>query len=431
VEVECTFLFGASCIACAKASAVIGTFCNATALRAACATSVSSTHSTAALSQPRRNIGAVSYEGTAYFAGGCVTEGPAVEFVCDNASAVVDVFAVAADGGIIARPRLQLSAARGWVAAGAAGGYVVFAGGGTLGSAPHSRRADVLEVAVGSMVAVVEALSVGRWGIGVASAVDAASGGPAVFFTGGKVTIQGYDNAFMTAAVDVFRPPAGFARAPYNLSQARESATAAIVGNGTLVVAGGWAKLGGRYQGSAVCDVIPDAGGRGGGRQRGGRGGGRGGRGSSAFELMSDAYGVGVARVGGLAYVVDNEQLLAVDASGATAEALPLPPRMVGPGGDVTGGGAVPAAHIAQNGATVGPLACYYALSVGRPGELNTSVLCYHTIERRWHELPCSTAHDGGQIVAVGSSLLVAGGFDPTSPSQRTTAAVDVFTLAW
>ena len=215
VEVGCTFLFGAPCIACAKASAVIGTFCNATALRAACATSVSSTHSTAALSQPRRNIGAVSYEGTAYFAGGCVTEGPAVEFVCDNASAVVDVFAVAVDGGITARPRLRLSAARGWVAAGAAGGYVVFAGGGTLGSAPHSRRADVLEVAAGSMVAVVEALSVGRWGIGVASATDAASSGPAVFFTGGKVTIQGYDNAFMTAAVDVFRPPAGFARAPY------------------------------------------------------------------------------------------------------------------------------------------------------------------------------------------------------------------------
>ena len=48
-------------------------------------------HKQYAMSMPRRNLGAVAYGQTIYLAGGCLIEGKSVEFVCDNATDVIDM----------------------------------------------------------------------------------------------------------------------------------------------------------------------------------------------------------------------------------------------------------------------------------------------------------------------------------------------------
>ena len=435
LEQECFALFGPPCRECANSSPRAKHFCTPPLVASACATKVVAAAQpapTLKLSTARRNIGAVATATTAYFAGGCVTQGKSVQFVCNNASAAIDAFDVAAGRVVAAKadPKRVLAEARGWVAAGyasAGSGSVVFAGGGTLGTAPHSRRADVLDVATGAMSTNATALSVGRWGIGWASTERE------VFFTGGKVTISGYTDAFMTASVDVFEAlpaPGHFRLAPFNLSQARESNQAAIVG-GSLLVAGGWAKLGGKYQGSARVDVFDQAT-KAGHLVK-----------NSHFDLKSDAYDVGLAsmRAPGaafeLAYLADNENLLVLNEKGVALATIPLPAHMVGAGGQIIGGGTIPAAHVAHNGVSIGGvLACFYSLRLTKAhvhskAVAHSEVLCYSVPEQRWHALNCSVPHQGGQIVALnGTHILVGGGYDPTSEVEATTDVVDVFRVS-
>ena len=145
------FFLSRRCTACAS-NQNLELVCQSEAeLAAACASTVTMTTSVTKLSVARRNMGAVVYNSKAYFAGGCVIEGTgSTQFVCDDASDVIDVFELSnhssadvADSSsaphVVAAPPLKLAEARGWVAAGAAGGYIVFAGGGTLGTTPHSR----------------------------------------------------------------------------------------------------------------------------------------------------------------------------------------------------------------------------------------------------------------------------------------------------
>lgn len=148
IESKCTFLFGDACTACVKQNNFVQ--CSAEILERACATTVTATTSTVQLSTARRNIGAVAYRGKAYFAGGCIIEGGNVQFVCDKASAVVDVFALqnttssttsaATTPTLVRGAPLMLAEARGWVAASAVDNYVVFVSGRTCCGLMHCLR---------------------------------------------------------------------------------------------------------------------------------------------------------------------------------------------------------------------------------------------------------------------------------------------------
>ena len=113
------------------------------------------------------------------------------------------------------------------------------------------------------------------------------------------------------------------------------------------------------------------------------------------------------------------------NANGAPVSKTKLPPALLGTCGAISGGTSIPAAHVAQNGAFVehdstgAGMACFYA----------TNLVCYHTAEQRWHQFAVSAPHNGGQIVALGKSILVAGGFDPSSRTATTTDIVDVITF--
>lgn len=226
---ECTFLFGRKCEACVAAAPVASRACSAAlkVARAVCSTRVEVAGSSVALSAARRNIGAVVAGDKAYFAGGCYDQGPPGssahnQFICDNASAIIDVFAVGPGGAVVReppRPGLALGAARGWVSAGAAGGTVVFAGGGTLGPGRHYRGAEVLDTTTGAVRVVEAALLAeprGRWGL------SAAAVGGVIFWFGGKVEVNGYGNAYMSSGVDSFDSGSGrFMPTPFNLSQVK------------------------------------------------------------------------------------------------------------------------------------------------------------------------------------------------------------------
>eukprot|EP00729_Bicosta_minor_P016674 gene16674-32824_t len=289
----------------------------------------------------------------------------------------------------------------------------------------------------------------------------------------------------MTDVVDIFVPGQGFAPAPIKLSVGREYTNTVALSPNTLAVAGGWNKKGGE----SVIDVFlslneqgastGESGSRSGSQMEtktqkqheGKRSGGShtpgvgsgvgsvdGGVGASrlpdkTLHMGSAGYDVGAASIEvtatattqasssssttTLTYIVDNEQLLVVDGTGNLLATIPLPEALSGPGGTETSGGTIPAAHVAQNGASIPSmnLVCFYSLKVSgrdsvKNGEQHSAAMCYHTVQQRWHAFDCTVPHDGGQVVAMGPLLLVAGGFDPTSSNSTTTAVVDVFTFA-
>ena len=91
-------------------------------------------------------------------------------------------------------------------------------------------------------------------------------------------------------------------------------------------------------------------------------------------------------------YIVDNEQMIVLDAAGNVVSSIALPAGMKGPGGQSDGGGSVPAAHVAQNGVAVGEsMACFYSLKRSMFGS-KSSVSCFSLAEQRWHDFPCSAA---------------------------------------
>lgn len=139
------------------------------------------------------------------------------------------------------------------------------------------------------------------------------------------------------------------------------------------------------------------------------------GGGSKRSSLDSTAYDVGIATVGDSAYIVSNTNMYAVDSKGLVIKS-PLPTAMVATEG------VVPAAHLPQNGASVGPIACYY----GHPSTL----YCYHTIQKQWTTLPCSTPHQSGAVLAMNGTIWVAGGFDPSSSKTEPTSVIDIFSFS-
>lgn len=202
--------------------------------------------------------------------------------------------------------------------------------------------------------------------------------GGAIYFAGGKVTISGYEFAYMTDVVDIFVPGQGFAPAPIKLSVGRESTNTVALSPNTLAVAGGWNKKGGE----SVIDVFlslneqgastGESGSRSGSQMEtktqkqheGKRSGGShtpgvgsgvgsvdGGVGASrlpdkTLHMGSAGYDVGAASIEvtatattqasssssttTLTYIVDNEQLLVVDGTGNLLATIPLPEALSG-----------------------------------------------------------------------------------------------------
>jgi len=121
-------------------------------------------------------------------------------------------------------------------------------------------------------------------------------------------------------------------------------------------------------------------------------------------------------------YIVSNENIHTVDSSGAvTSRRLPDPLWGL-PSGN-TGGGPIPASHMPQNGVSVGPYVCFYA-------SVPAAVYCMHTRTLAWSMLNCTTEHQGGSMVAVGNTIMVGGGFDPTTGKTNSNDVVDLFTIS-
>lgn len=108
---------------------------------------------------------------------------------------------------------------------------------------------------------------------------------------------------------------------------------------------------------------------------------------------------------------------------GALDDLGDLPHEIRGKSAGISGGGAVPATHIPNNGVAVGSHVCFYA--VGPKG-----LFCYDTAHAQWSKIAVPTAHAGGSIVALGNSVLIGGGFDPASGKTLATDVVDVITFA-
>ena len=60
-------------------------------------------------------------------------------------------------------------------------------------------------------------------GAGAGGGGGGGGGGGVIYFAGGKVTISGYEFAYMTDVVDIYIPGQGFALAPLKLSVGSES----------------------------------------------------------------------------------------------------------------------------------------------------------------------------------------------------------------
>ena len=372
------------------------------------------TTTTGHLAQARRNIGATTVGGKFYFAGGCTTVGSGkTAFICNNASDVIDV--LDSLGTAVADEQLHLSEARGWPSACATKSLAVFAGGGQRGDLPHSRTADIVEAATGKVTSQPNALSTGRWGITCATMNET------IFFAGGKVTIHGYQDVYMTNHIDTFDGTAKqWSVAPHNLSVGRESAVAASYSGGSncsgLIVAGGWEKdpgFLGKYHASTALDIFSSP-----LQPSGSTGGG----GRTTTQLKNGAYDAGLAiSASSKAYIVGNSLLYEV-ACGGAVKSYPLPVDMTGPGGQVSGGGAIPRAHIPQNGVAVKSSVCFY-------GTAPSILYCLDTTTMDWSRHPCQAEHAGGAIVAFGNTVMVAGGYDPQAKDTTPTDVIDIFTF--
>jgi len=86
-------------------------------------------------------------------------------------------------------------------------------------------------------------------------------------------------------------------------------------------------------------------------------------------------------------------------------------------------GGAVPAAHVPNNGVAVGDFVCFY----GWQSKKLSAVYCYHTINATWSSaMTCTGIHRGGGIAVIDNTMMVAGGYDPDNKNTPTDI-VDIF----
>jgi hypothetical protein len=275
------------------------------------------------------------------------------------------------------------------------GSQAVFAGGGTGGNEPHSATADVLDAKSGKVVSHPTALSEGRWGVTCATAGDI------VHFAGGKV-LNSASDFHMSAAIDSYSN-GKWALSDLKLSEARES-FGAVAGRAGLVLAGGWVTQRSGAKAVDTVDTFTSDGKR------------------TVTRLTSPAYWPGaVADKDGDVYIVDNSVLWRFDGSSWTS--APLPKALVGGKATLEGGGAVPAAHVPRNGAAVGDQLCFYAWQ----SKALSALYCYDTKEGNWAgPYTCSAVHRGGGLEVVGSSIFIAGGYDPDRKNAPTDV-VDVF----
>lgn len=61
--------------------------------------------------------------------------------------------------------------------------------------------------------------------------------------------------------------------------------------------------------------------------------------------------------------------------------------------------------------------------------QLSPALYCLDTATLRWARLACPNAHKGGAMAVAGSTIMVAGGFDPAKKGTTATDIVDIFTL--
>lgn len=340
------------------------------------------------LSEARRDLGAAAAGGKVFFAGGCRDTDNA--YVCDEATATVDVFDASGSVG-----KVNLSEARGWPAGCGVGSQAVFAGGGKGGNDPHSATADVLDATSGNVSSNPKALSEGRWG------VTCATVGDTVHFAGGKV-LESASSFHMSAGIDSYSN-GKWALSSLSLSEARES-FGAVAGRAGLVFAGGWVTKRFGAQPVDTVDAFTSDGNR------------------TTTHLSSPAYWPGaVADKNGDIYIVDNSALLKFDGSRWTS--TPLPDALVGSTATLEDGGAVPASHVPRNGGVVGDHLCFYAWQ----SKTLSALYCYDSKGGSWAgPYECSAVHRGGALEVLGNSIFVAGGYDPDGQNAPTDV-IDVF----
>lgn len=346
--------------------------------------------STAKLASPRRDLGGAVAGGRAYFAGGC--SDTASPYECLSPTAAVDI--VTPDGTVTAAA--PLSVPRGWATGCGISKFVLFAGGGTGGAAPHLAVGDVIDTTTGKTTAFPTALSVGRWGLGC-TAVNGS-----VFYAGGK-SIPSEGTYAMSAAVDVFHPTSQvWERAPYVLSHPKECVAGAGSRN-SVVWAGGWVETPNSGHGGPIfqrADTAIDT-----FTTQGTEGP------HASFEKGAEWPGA-VEGPDGNAYVLGSTELLVFNGT----VLLSKTPAAVGAG--------VLAATVTNNGVSVGDrFVCFYSLTPN-------GVVCYDISKEQWMPLvPCSVVHKAGAFVAVGSTVLVAGGYNPDS-GNAATDVVDLLTIS-
>eukprot|EP00041_Stephanoeca_diplocostata_P026813 m.729685 g.729685 ORF g.729685 m.729685 type:complete len:292 (-) comp23050_c0_seq28:1997-2872(-) len=236
-----------------------------------------------------------------------------------------------------------------------------------------------------------------------------------IWWIGGKYTVSGYQDAGTTPVVDQYDSEHGWMRSPFNLSSGRESSVALTAG-GSAVVAGGWQKKGSNYIDDPAVDVFTTP-----------LKGGNGGAAKPTALKPSDAYDVGGGVVGDVAYVIGATTLYTVSSAGDQKSLADLPQEMtVHP--TMKEQGAVPGCHILQNVASTGETVCAYGIS-GTSNKSSGSLYCYHPATQRWVNFATSVAHQGGAVTGRGSTVVVAGGFNPSSDDVSTTAAIDIFDI--
>ena len=373
------------------------------------------TTSTARLSVARRNLGATVADGKAFFVGGCFTTGTggSTQFICDNASTAIDVYSSSSSrgDGVSLDRTMHMSEARGWVSTCALDdSLVIMAGGGTSGVTPHSRVADIIDTSNNYTFSThATALTNGRWGVACAAVNGRA------YYLGGKVTVHGYSDAWTSPLVDVYtRSSNSWARAAYNLTEDKESAVAVAVGSGEsgrVVVAGGWRYLANsKFGASSVVETLmhPEA-----TNPQ-----------SVTGNMATKAYDVGIVPgPNGTVYLVGNEALHIAYPNGAVKTIGALPPGLWGLPSGGTGGGAIPATHMPNNGVAIGDnYVCFYAV---KPNGL----YCYNIKLQQWSQIECSAVHAGGSMVVLGNSVMIGGGFDPASKIVQATDLIDVITF--
>ena len=152
-----------------------------------------------------------------------------------------------------------------------------------------------------------------------------------------------------------------------------------------------------------------------------------------SFSLEAGAYSAAAVSVSSRVYIVSRAKLFSVDLSGSRPvwknESLPTELVDAIPAPNDFNNVSAAGASMIQNGVWVErkggqSWACFYAL----PRDGSSQLVCYDSVHERWlPPIPTATKHKAGTIAAVGSVVVVAGGFNPQN--HTSTAAIEIFDL--